>query len=260
MCLVLTNALVLWKIYKLLLGDEGLNVLHSQSSPPSSKPATKHISKQTTIVLRDFDLNENDVSGTVESFLKVFPNIQILIISNGNPYPPLQINYYMNRNVRSVNLAPSFDTPYLFNPLSLIKTPYVLFVPDSTRIIHRQVIQMMINALRNDTGSIVAIPYSLNRNLTCLNVEIVPKDWTIKFYKSGHPRECAFVTGKHAILVELNTLYKLNNPFILPHPHSLYLLTSLLNIKVSSMFNNGNNRLIYVFLLLGENFATFTIS
>ncbi|XP_017769375.1 PREDICTED: fukutin-related protein [Nicrophorus vespilloides] len=199
-----------------------------------SKSSINHVSKSTTVVIRDFELHENDVSATVQSFIKVFPNIQIIILSRGLPYPPLQFHGNETvRNVKVINLAAKFDVPYQSNPLSLIKTNYVLFVPDSSRILHRQYIQTMINHL-NSGEKMVAVGYSQSKNLTCLQANLTLREWSLKFKTVKD--DCDFVQGKHAMMIDLGTLNKLNDPFLLPSPHSIYLQTTYFKLKVKILY------------------------
>ncbi|KAG5883704.1 hypothetical protein JTB14_007423 [Gonioctena quinquepunctata] len=216
------------------------------TSKPVTKPQPKHISKLITVVIREFELNENDVTLTAHSFINLFPNIQLFILYDELPYPPLDIALTNNSlsNVKFVKLSASLKTSFYDHyPLSQIKTKYVLFVPDSTRPPSRQSLQIMINELNKVTGSIVVAPVSnRKKNMDFLRINVNVREWTLR-YSSAKNLDSDGVASKHVMLVESQTLRRLSNAFLLPFPQSLYIQTTALDMKVKPIkglvFNEG---------------------
>lgn len=220
-----------WQIFSSYLQENKTST--TIINAPTKSPL-KRINKLITIVIREFDLNDNDISSTVQSFLNVFPNIQIYIIGNGIPYPPLDILFTnITRNVKLVNLTPDLKKPLSIDyPLSDIKTKYVLFVPDSSRIINRQPIQHMLNEISKGTYKIVASRFTNKQTVQCLNSNITLRTWTLNYTRSNNCI-CDIIHGRHVTLIDKDLLTKISNPLLLPFPQSLYLQTSSLNYKVN---------------------------
>lgn len=111
----------------------------------------KHIKKTITIIFRDFYHFENDLQHSIDSILNLIPNIQIIVIYDNEPYPPLSFisNYTASRNnIKFVNL--NFDirkTAKTLSPINLVRTKYILFVPDSFRFGGRAIIQKMLKEM-----------------------------------------------------------------------------------------------------------------
>lgn len=115
----------------------------------------KHIKKTITIIFRDFYHFENDLQHSIESILNLIPNIQILVLYEDEPYPPLNFMHNFTTthpNVKFINL--NFDirkTSKALSPLLHIRTKYILFVPDSFRFGGRTVIHKMLNEIEKKT-------------------------------------------------------------------------------------------------------------
>ncbi|XP_074036747.1 uncharacterized protein isoform X1 [Leptinotarsa decemlineata] len=218
----------------------------STKTIPVTKPLTKHISKQITIVIREFELYENDVTLTAHSFINLFPNIQVFILYDELPYPPLDIIFTNNSlaNVKFVKLSPnlrgSFSDQYPL--ISLIKTKYVLFLPDSTRASSRQSLQIMINELNKVPGQVVVATVNNRKKYPdCLRINVNIREWTLKLSLVKN-MQCDGISGKHAMLVETDTLKRLSNAFFLPFPYSLYIQTAALDIEGSDTSSAGSSR------------------
>lgn len=203
----------------------------------NAKVSIKQISRLVTVIMREFELLENDVALTVHSFMNIFSKMPMFILYDELPYPPLDISVPNNSlpNVKFVKLVPNLKTSFSESyPLNEIRTKYVLFVPDSTRITSRQSLQIMISDLNKDPGSILAASVRSQKNLAiCLMIDINIREWTLRYSKTNRKINCDGVMGKHLILIEVDTLKKLANSFLLPFPQSLYIQTAALSIKVS---------------------------
>lgn len=228
---VLLNIIIIYYTWRLFIAYTGNNISKSTLIKITTKVPQKRIGKLVTVVIRDFEPNENDVSATVESFLNVFPNVQILLFSNGFPYPPLDIlASNVTRNIKIIDLNPSLYRSNLPDyPVSLIRTKYVLFIPDSTRISNRHPVQSLLNVLKEEKRKIVATNF-VNLNVKCLNVDILTKQWTLKYLVGNS--SCDVILGKHVLMMETSVLRQASSEFQLPFPYSLYLHTSVLNYKV----------------------------
>lgn len=204
---------------------------------PTPKLAIKHLSKLVTIIIQEFELNDNDVTLTVKSFLNVFPSIEVLVLCSGIPYPPLDLTRWNSsfKNVKLIDTSLNLNVAY-FASYSLVnvKTKYVLFVPDSTRIQNRQSVQAMLSHAEKTSADIVAAPVNVQHALNCLKIDFSAREWTVK-YESIKEMVCDAVSGKHVALVRMDVLRKLPNAFLVPFPQSLYLQTSNFNVKVRSM-------------------------
>lgn len=213
---------------------------HITTVSSNVKVPIKHISKMVTVIIREFELVENDVTLTAHSFMNIFPTIQILILFDELPYPPLDIMTTNNSlpNVKFIKLLPSLRSEYSeIYPLNQVKTKYVLFVPDSTRITSRQSLQIMLTELHRKSGDILVASVRSQKNLAyCLMIDINIREWKLKYSKTNKKVDCDGIIGKHLILMEADTLRKLSNAFLLPFPQSLYIQTAALSIKVSSIY------------------------
>lgn len=120
--------------------------------------ANKHIKKTVSIVFRDFYHFDTDLKASIDSVLALIPSIQIYVVYDEEPYPPLEFftNYTTNKNLHFINLA--FDVRRLSGgggkimwPLQMIKTRYTLLLPDSVRLGGRSIIQKMLKEIGSGT-------------------------------------------------------------------------------------------------------------
>lgn len=222
----------LW--YKFYLNIEIVNHELSQKLAAAralTRPPKLRTSQLVTIVLRQFELYENDVTLTAQSFINMFPNIMLWIVYNEIPYPPLDLAITNNSlsNVKLYNLSPNLK--HQEDLLTQIKTKYVLFVPDSSRITSQHPLQIMTNELIKKPNSIAVLPIGQSKNLKCLKLNINQREWTLK-YSLSKENHCDEVTGKQLIMVQKDLLTKLYDPLFHPFPHSFYVQTSVHNIEV----------------------------
>ncbi|CAH0550963.1 unnamed protein product [Brassicogethes aeneus] len=233
-------------VSKNYIGLTTLKPLHKPLNKSSTKPSLKHLSKLITVIIREFEPNDNDVTLTAQSFVNVFPSINVLILYDSLPYPPLDITLTNTSltNVKLVNLSPNLRSSiYERYPIFQIKTTYVLFVPDSARITSRQSLQLMVNKLAKNQDSIIVAPLkSSKKDLKCLRINVSAKEWTLR-YSCVKSTTCDAVSGKHLILIKTELLQKLTYAFFLPFPQSFYIQTSVMSQKVkildSVSFHDG---------------------
>lgn len=238
---VLLNVVVLYHIWKLVSSFGEKDPVVRRHVVPREKVFVQNVEKpdivnSVTVIIRNFEYFENDILGTIESFVsKLYPNLNILVVSDKLPYPPLNLNLFnsSNHNVHLVTLTLDLYKPVEEkNPLSYIKSKYVLFIPDSTRLPSERVLQTMITELKKQRQNLVAVSYpSSSRTITCLRQLLNLREWTLK-YETEESEQCDAVQGKHAFLVEAQTLRRLPDPFMRPFPEALYLQTASHSRKV----------------------------
>ncbi|KAK2585477.1 hypothetical protein KPH14_010134 [Odynerus spinipes] len=199
--LALLGNIIIWhRIWRLFAAQNTLGLL-TPSAVTSDPPQKFHrrLSRLVTIIIRQFESFENDVVTTVESVLNSFPTIPILIVCDDLPYPPLELHFGNEtlQNVKLITLQSEFNKTYEErNPMFYIRTKYILFLPDASRISTKQIIQKAI--VQTSEFRIVTIP----------------------------------VVGKHATMLEAKTLRKLSDPFLLPFPDALYVQTTAIGAKI----------------------------
>lgn len=107
------------------------------------------------------------------------------------------------------------------------------------RITSQQPLQKMVEELRKHPNHVVAVPVgSHSKSLKCLRLIVSQREWTIR-YSLTKGYECDEVTGKHLIMMKKEILSKLFDPLLLPFPHSLYVQTSVHNVKVKIIKANS---------------------
>lgn len=145
--LALLGNIIIWhRIWRLFAAQNTLRLLTpSMVTPDPPQKLHRRLARLVTVVIRQFETFENDVASTVESVLSFFPTIPILIVCNELPYPPLELNFANEsmENVKLINLQSEFNKSYDDrNPLFYVRTKYVLFLPDASRLSTKQVIQV----------------------------------------------------------------------------------------------------------------------
>ena len=125
----------------------------------------KHIKKILTIVFRDFYHFDNDLQASIDSILLLIPNIQIMVVYDEEPYPPMEYmsNYSTKSNIKIINMG--FDIKKSMKlPILQVKTKYVLLMPDSVRLGGRSIIQKMIRELSQTVQTSVSSSNNNNNN------------------------------------------------------------------------------------------------
>lgn len=163
LCLFAANLCLVYFTHKYFAGDSGGPRSHHDTiavvSPKPLKPrdriqsANRHIKKMVTIVFRDVYFFDNDIQASIESILALIPSIQIIVIYDEEPYPPLEFvaNLTARSNVQFVSSA--FDvqkTGQTASPLNLIRSRYVLLVPDAFRLGGRSILQKILKEIDRD--------------------------------------------------------------------------------------------------------------
>ncbi|KAJ2948559.1 hypothetical protein O0L34_g7813 [Tuta absoluta] len=202
--------------------------------PTNGHPkSSRHLSKLLTVVFRQFEEFENDVADSVQSFVSAFPNMPVVVVCGTTPYPPFPYSASNEtlRNVKVVSLEMRLDAaPHELKPLSYVSTEFVLFVPDSVRAV-RRTLQAAAAAVTTYLTHAIAVGVGSSR-LLCQQVKWKYADWTLQYSKDPSGKLCDAVQGPHALLIRTSILVKLPDPFGLPFPETLYLQTTVKNVKV----------------------------
>lgn len=237
--IIIVNFVLAYFTWKLFIVDNlptsfvslPLSDQQQQTKPQSRiQSANKHIKKALTIIFRDVFHFDNDLKESIDSILNLIPNVQILVVYDEEPYPPLNFvsNYTATRtNVKFINLG--FDirkSVRTLAPILQIKTKYVLFLPDSVRIGGRSIIQKMLREIEKniDTNSgngnlgpnqltikrddeeaagtaavasrkIVAVPFASNVKTigNCYSIQLDFPNWTIEYSVKNGTTNCDMV-------------------------------------------------------------------
>lgn len=154
------NAILLYYTWKLFLSDRTGETAGYDEKAVTEKivrqkdriqSTNRHIKKAITIVFRDFYHFENDLQHSIDSILNLIPSVQIVVVYDSEPYPPMAFiaNYTtIYSNVKFINL--SFDvkkTARALSPVFQMKTKYALFMPDSVRLGGRTIVQKMLKEI-----------------------------------------------------------------------------------------------------------------
>lgn len=212
--------------YKVVVTDDVRNDYHQRNMDDL-------IQHNVTVIFREFEYFENDIPNSVRSIASTYPNINILIISNSLPYPPLLFNSSncLFQNVKHVHLQSSLNNSFKARtPLYQLDTNYVLFMPDSSRIHSKKTIEKMLKGARK-TG-IVGGTFKASKAVACLNSHINQREWFIQFEESFNSPLCDFIKGKHAILVQTDILKEMTDSFMLPFPDAFYIQAAAKGVKV----------------------------
>ena len=119
------------------------------NNPTVVQPQKLHrrLARLLTVIIRQFENFENDVTTTVKTILNSFPSMSIIVVCDEFIYPPLELDFSNDtlKNVKLVYLEPSFNrTAEDRDPLSYVHTRFVAFLPDATRLITKQTLQVHI--------------------------------------------------------------------------------------------------------------------
>lgn len=230
----------------------------------------KHIKKTITVVIRDFYDFENDLQRSIDSILNLIPSVQILVIYNVEPYPPMPFmaNYSaMYSNVRFIDL--SFDvkkSSKTLSPVFGVRTKYALFLPDSVRLGGRSILQKMLKEIESETAKkanskgvnrkVVVTQFASSQKTAgnCCSIKNDAVNWTMEFTVKNGSADCDMVSAgaqsssfpslqihfhsqflqKHGILIETAFLRMLPDPLAQPFPEMLYIQAKAAKSTVSA--------------------------
>ncbi|GAB6032408.1 hypothetical protein CHUAL_011045 [Chamberlinius hualienensis] len=200
-----------------------------------SRNQDTEISKYVTVVLREFEFFENDLSDTVYSVLKILPSIKIVVLTDAFPYPPLNIPVN-STNVKLIVLHPQLDDPpNISRPEKYIDTPWILFIPSSVRLKSVNQIMDMLAYVVTHPNHIAAAKIDGEKS-SCHKLIVDLKTWTLES-KETTDLLCDAVAGETVLLLRTNMCLELAQPFARPFPHAFFIQTTLKHFKVYLMEN-----------------------
>lgn len=198
----------------------------------------EHLTETTAVVIREFEFFENDVENTIKSITDILPSINIYIVCDSIPYPPLNINKF-NTNVKVISLKPSINEPFgLHQPLNIINEDHIFIFPDSVRLHNLTQISKMLEYHYLNPQNIIAAPIE-DEESVCLYLNISLRYWTIKYQKKDKTYLCNAMQGMHIILVAKNVLLQFGFPFGRPFSTAFYIQATLKKIKVNTFLDKS---------------------
>ena len=224
----------------------------------SQNPVVSAFEGEVTIIIIEFEMFENDLSETVQSILKIFPLIRIVVVSQQRPYPPLDLP---NDNVQLVLQEVSVDQRQSTGrPENYINTPYIMVVPDGTRFITRDLPNIILKTLKELEKSsikIVAVPLDSREETQCNSLKVDLKRWTMEFSVSLNETKafkiCNSVSPDPVVILKSAFLHSLSVPYFRPFLQGLFIQASVHHIltkllhknsfsKGTELFTNPHNR------------------
>lgn len=237
------NLIFILVIVELSLSKPTLN--QTASSPYKLKSLNFFKNKNTelhdlvTFVLVDFEAFENDITNTVDDLCSQTKGINVLLITDRPPYPPIQFK----RSAKDCHIkivTTSMDPRKNLietRPEYFIDTEYLIIIPDSTRISPK----LLFSSLKIShvyEKQIIAIPVIHSNDLIdyfyhCYSLNFDVRRWTLKYeiLKNEH-RKCDALDGEFAFLIKNEDLMQFNQPFIKPFPLSLYIQAKLKKFEI----------------------------
>ncbi|KAJ6643290.1 Ribitol 5-phosphate transferase FKRP [Pseudolycoriella hygida] len=243
----------------------------TEKSKPKDKiqSANKHIKKTITILFRDFYHFENDLKMSIESIVALIPSVQILVIYDEEPYPPMDYlrNYTVRNNVKLMRLGFDINKSAKFmSPIFQIRTKYVLILPDSVRLGGRSIIQKMLkemgsteshiddasekaikkeNSVRGPKNMLV-VPFASNvRDFSsCCSINLDFANWTIEYSVINGSTHCDMFLQKHAIFIETTTLKEMPDPLSAPFPEFFYIQSKVAQIQLSPVLSTNKGLVV----------------
>ncbi|XP_053405539.1 ribitol 5-phosphate transferase FKRP-like [Mercenaria mercenaria] len=191
----------------------------------------KSLDPSLTVVLQDFDPFHNDVYNTVSYIAKNFTAVNVIVITEKLPYPPMKIPKLPNVKL----LVMKNDVKKTLNdsrPEYHINTNFVLFVPDGAIVHDYFMRKFKYFVAKYDYMKYegYAIPLR-GTTLKCHGIVFSVKTWTLEIGGKLPTTKCGYVSGDHGILLRTKHLYELSNPFLTPTFMSIYIQLSLIYFK-----------------------------
>eukprot|EP00052_Salpingoeca_macrocollata_P015717 m.125503 g.125503 ORF g.125503 m.125503 type:complete len:529 (+) comp19784_c0_seq3:67-1653(+) len=188
---------------------------------PDADGVEPAMAQQITLLFRDFEEFENRLVEAAQAWSQALPGVQILIVGDRVPYPPLQLPVALRDTVR-ISSA-SFDVRHseaqTVQDLH-ISTPYTLVLPDNTFPAEASSAERLRATLvflnsQDEAGVVGAfLPSSSAAATECSHVEFAVRNWTVTLQQ--HPaagpvpllaaagrkwRGCDAVDSPHAVLL-----------------------------------------------------------
>ncbi|XP_065067817.1 ribitol 5-phosphate transferase FKRP-like [Rhopilema esculentum] len=211
--------------------------------------SSNDVDKTITVVIYDFEHFENDIRNTVKSFLAFHPAINIIVVSDELPYPPIDLPAGNSKLV--VLNVPPYSAAAEGRPLTHIRTEYTLFVPDSFHLRDESgLVRMLDSLVSTESRSPIVAAGAQGQNEQvpeCNKLTFDYRRWTLKYsdHQEKPPVEkdsntCESVDGKVAVLMRTSKLQKFASLFVRPFLKGLFIQAVLRNWKVKLLKENSS--------------------
>ncbi|XP_076356196.1 ribitol 5-phosphate transferase FKRP [Tachypleus tridentatus] len=191
------------------------------------------VESDVTFVLYEFECFEHDLEETVKHLSEIYPLVPVLIVSDFVPYPPLLfLRTMLNYNVQLISLDPGANkSSTMTNLYNFIKTKYVVFVPDASRMTSTVLSELLQFFLFLPHGHLAAARIRGQKSI-CFSLEVDLKRWTLTYRQNAGIKICDSLQGKHLLIWSTQQLLDLNQPLVQPFPEALFIQTTSRNLKV----------------------------
>lgn len=198
------------------------------------------LSKQLTVVIRDYEDFENTLDLTINGLQNKIKALKIIVVGEGKPYPPIKTNFNDNNNVHFVSLKERADAQLPKDRVwNLISTPFVMLMPDGANLTSAYALTEMLNNLQTRKFIRVLSVQVGYDELTCPDMNINSRKWTMKIMPfDDSVGMCDYIAGEQAVLLRTDDLFELSSPFDRPMYISLYMQTSSRHWK-STVYRNS---------------------
>lgn len=191
-----------------------------------------------TLLLRYTPELSHHLMETIYSFLNIFPQLSVIIVSDTNLKRAILTNLTHLKNQVTV-FSLYFDL-LRQNPKHCIEhfvnTEYALTVPVGVTPVSEDAVSGMVKALEHSNVSILSVPMIGNEDCKCLNLELNLLQWTIEYkFNNFQSFICDSVSGDHchqAVLMHKDVLKRVLQPFLLPFPDGFYIQSTVQKMKV----------------------------
>ncbi|XP_041360709.1 fukutin-related protein-like [Gigantopelta aegis] len=202
----------------------------------------KNTERLVTVIIRDFEEFDNDVVSTVKSFHDLNSLLNVLVICDKLPYPPLLFDKNFDHSrlqVVSLTMNPLKNLSFT-RPETFIHTPYVFIVPDSTKLADMESLYSAISFLKKSVNfHSLALPVA-GSHLECLLAKVDIKRWTMEYLVDSDTKMgCDVVMGDHALLITKQHFLQLADPFLKPFSVSFHIQSILRKWKTFIFDNVG---------------------
>ncbi|PVD29224.1 hypothetical protein C0Q70_11821 [Pomacea canaliculata] len=204
---------------------------HRENAFDPHHPVTP-VTELVTVIIRDFEDFENALVETVSEIQNVLGHVKTLIVGNKFPYPPLKLDKTWNVEVVSLatNLLHNFSSS---RPDHLIKTKFVLVLPDAAKFKHWKNLQSAMQMLRS-TGKTKAVAMRVGGEpLSCMTLDVDLRLWQMMILAGNSTSgQCDMMHGEHALLMLASDFLQLADPFASPFPPCFYIMAKLRQWKI----------------------------
>ncbi|XP_015917343.1 ribitol 5-phosphate transferase FKRP [Parasteatoda tepidariorum] len=190
------------------------------------------LASEIIIVIRDFELFENDLPNTTKSISTILPAVKILLITDKIIYPPLKFDDHVKDNVQIINLKSSLSKPqHISLPMNYIDKNHVFIFPDAVHLDSQSQLSQMLELHSKYPNKIIAAPIEDSLS-ECLSLNISLRYWTLKYSRNSKKSDCGALEGQHVFLVTKSLLVQLGFPFSRPFSTSLFIQAALFKIEI----------------------------